>query len=133
MPALDTNVLIRYIVQDDEAQLAAAKRLIRKCVSEGRSLFVPVTVALEFEWVLRASFGYAKDEVLEVLSNLFSAVELTFGSDRALEVALQLYREGAADFADCLHIALVAQAGQQPMWTFDKRAAKIVGAQSMGR
>ena len=133
MPALDTNVLIRYVVQDDKAQLAAARRLIRECVSEDRALFVPVTVALEFEWVLRAGFGYAKDEVMEVLSNLFSAVELTFESERALEVALQLYRESAADFADCLHIALVVQAGQQPMWTFDKRAAKIVGAQSMSR
>lgn len=133
MPALDTNVLIRYVVRDDLAQLAAAKRLIRKCMSEGRALFVPVTVALEFEWVLRASFGYGKDEVMEVLSNLFSAVELTFESERALEVALQLYRETGADFADCLHIALVAQAGQQPLWTFDKRAAKVVGAKSMSR
>ncbi len=133
MPALDTNVLIRYVVRDDLAQLAAAKRLIRKCISEGRALFVPVTVALEFECVLRAGFGYAKDEVMEVLSNLFSAVELTFESERALEVALQLYREAGADFADCLHIALVAQAGQQPLWTFDKRAAKVVGAKSMSR
>ena len=133
MPALDTNVLIRYVVQDDEAQLTAARRLIRKCVSESSALFVPVTVTLEFEWVLRASFGYAKDEVMEVLSNLFSAVELTFESERALEVALQLYRPGGADFADCLHVALAAQAGQQPMWTFDKRAGKIAGAQLMGR
>lgn len=133
MPALDTNVLIRYVVEDDEAQSSATKRLIRKCVSEGSALFIPVTVALEFEWVLRASFGYAKGAVIEVLSNLLSTVELTFESERALEVALQLYREGGADFADCLHVALVAQAGQQPMWTFDKRAAKVVGAQSMGR
>ena len=133
MPALDTNVLIRYVVQDDEAQLTAARRLITKCVSEGSALFVPVTVTLEFEWVLRASFGYAKDEVMQVLSNLLSAVELTFESERALEVSLQLYREGGADFADCLHVALAAQAGQQPMWTFDKRAGKIAGARSMGR
>ena len=99
MAALDTNVLVRYVVQDDIGQLAAAKRLIDRCVAEGRSLFVPVTVTLELEWVLRASFGYAKDDVLRVLSNLFSAAELTFESERALEVALQLYREGSADFA----------------------------------
>ena len=76
MPALDTNVLVRYVVEDDAAQLAAAKRLIRKCVNEGRTLFVPVTVSLELEWVLRASFEYAKDEVMDVLSSLFSAAEL---------------------------------------------------------
>jgi predicted nucleic-acid-binding protein len=133
MPALDTNALVRYVVEDDVAQLAAARRLIRKCVSEGQTLFVPVTVTLELEWVLRSSFEYAKDEVMQVLSSLFSAAELTFESERALEVALQLYRKGPADFADCLHIALAAQAGELPLWTFDKRAAKVNGAQSIGR
>lgn len=133
MPALDTNVLVRYVVEDNTTQLAAAKRLIRSCISEGHALFVPVTVALELEWVLRASFEYTKDEVMEVLSNLFSAAELTFESERGLEVALQLYREGSADFADCLHIALAAQAGELPLWTFDRRAAKVNGARSIGR
>jgi predicted nucleic-acid-binding protein len=128
MPALDTNVLVRYVVQDDILQLAAAKRLISRCLAEGLSIFVPVTVVVELEWVLRASFGYIKDDVLQVLSNLFSAAELTFESERALEVALQLYREGSADFADCLHIALATQAGEQPLWTFDKGAAKVLGA-----
>jgi predicted nucleic-acid-binding protein len=129
MPALDTNVLVRYVVQDDSGQLAAAKRLIDRCVAEGQSLFVPVTVTLELEWVLRASFGYAEADVLQALSSLFSAAELTFESERALEVALQLYREATADFADCLHIALAAEAGEQPLWTFDKGAAKVTGAQ----
>lgn len=133
MPALDTNVLVRYVVQDDEAQLTSARKLIRKCVADGQALFVPVTVVLELEWVLRASFGYAKDDVMQVLSSLFSAAEMTFGSERALEVALQLYRTGPADFADCLHIALAAQAGELPLWTFDKGAAKVSGAQSIGR
>jgi len=133
MPALDTNVLVRYVVQDDEAQFAAARRLIRRCVAEGQTLFVPATVMLELEWVLRASFEYAKDEVMDVLSNLFSAAELTFESERALEVALQLYRNGTADFADCVHVALAAQAGESPLWTFDKRAAKLSGARLLGR
>ena len=129
MPALDTNVLVRYVVRDDSGQLAAAKRLITRCVAEGQPLFVPVTVTLELEWVLRASFGYDKGDVLQVLSNLFSAAELTFQSERALEVALQLYREAAADFADCVHIALAAEVGEQPLWTFDRGAARVFGAQ----
>lgn len=129
MPALDTNVLVRYVVQDDSAQLAAAKRLIGRCVAEGRSLFVPVTVALELEWVLRASYGYTKTDVLQVLASLLSAAELVFESERAMEVALHLYREGSADFADCLHIALAAQGTEQPLWTFDKGAATVVGAE----
>lgn len=133
MPALDTNVLVRYVVEDDAVQLAAAKRLIRRCVDEGLALFVPVTVVLELEWVLRSSFGFAKDAVLLTLSSLFSAAELTFESERALEVALQLFRKGSADFADCLHVALATQAGEQPLWTFDKGAAKVSGARLLAK
>jgi predicted nucleic-acid-binding protein len=133
MPALDTNVLVRYVVQDDAAQLAAAQRLIRRCVSEQLTLFVPITVTLELEWVLRSNFEFTKDETVRVLSDLFSAAELTFESERALEVALNLYREKTADFADCVHIALSAQAGEQPLWTFDKGAAKVPGAQLLAR
>jgi predicted nucleic-acid-binding protein len=128
MPALDTNVLIRHLVQDDAAQLAAARRPIRKCVSEQQTLFVPVAVTLELEWVLRCSFNYGKDATIGVLSDLFSAVELSFESDRTLEVALEAYRNGTAEFADCLHVALAAQAGEQPLWTLDKGAARLSGA-----
>ena len=96
MPALDTNVLVRYIVQDDPLQLAAAKRLISRCVAGGATQFVPVTVVLEFEWVLRSSFVFGKDDVLKTLSTLLSAAELTFEAERALEVALQLFRKGSS-------------------------------------
>ena len=133
MAALDTNVLVRYLVQDDAAQLAAATKLIRKCVSAGQSLFVPTSVTVELEWVLRSNFGFAKEDVMATLSSLFSAAELTFESERALEVALQLFRKGSADFADCLHVALATHAGEQPLWTFDKGAAKVRGAQLLSR
>ena len=133
MPALDTNVLVRYIVQDDLAQLATAQRLIQRCVSEQLTLFVPVTVTLELEWVLRSNFEFTKEETIRALSDLFSAAELSFESERALEVALDLYRGKTADFADCVHIALAAQAGEQPLWTFDKSAAKVPGAQLLSR
>lgn len=133
MPALDTNVLIRYVVRDDNAQFLAARRLINRCVAEGVPLFVPVTVVLEVEWVLRSSFGYGKDDVLNLLSSLFAAAELSLESERALEVALHLYRKGSADFADCLHVALAAQAGEEPLWTFDKKAAKVPGAELLAR
>lgn len=128
MAALDTNILVRFLVEDDVAQLAAAKKLIRKCVQTGEVLYVPVTVALELEWVLRSNFGFAKPDVVNTLSQLLSSVELTFESEAALEVALVLYSQGAADFSDCLHLALAAVVGQQPLWTFDKAASKLAGA-----
>jgi len=128
MAALDTNILVRFLVEDDVAQLAAAKKLIRKCVQTGEVLYVPVTVAIELEWVLRSNFGFAKPDVVNTLSQLLSSVELTFESEAALEVALVLYSQGAADFSDCLHVALAAVVGQQPLWTFDKAASKLAGA-----
>lgn len=133
MPALDTNILVRHVVGDDHAQLALVRRLIQQAIDDGQTLFVPVTVVLELEWVLRSSYGCSKDEVLRVVANLFSAAELGFESEQALEVALQLYRDGAADFADCVHVALAAQAGEQPLWTFDRRAAQIQGARLLAR
>ena len=129
MPALDTNLLIRYLVRDDPAQAAAADRAIRGCVDRQQTMFVPITVALELEWVLRSAFAYAKDQAIHVLSTLLSAAELSFESEQALEAALHLYRSGSADFADCLHIALAARAGELPLMTFDERAAKVAGAQ----
>lgn len=129
MPALDTNVLVRYLVRDDDGQLAAAQALIASSVAGGRPLFVPITVTLELEWVLRSRYGFAKAQVMQTLSSLFSAQELRIEAERALEVALQLYREGTAEFADGLHIGLAAEAGAGPLWTFDQRAARLSGAQ----
>jgi predicted nucleic-acid-binding protein len=58
---------------------------------------------------------------------------LTFESERAIEIALQLFRTGSADFADCHHVALATQGGEQPLWTFDKGAAKVSGGQLLAK
>jgi predicted nucleic-acid-binding protein len=128
VPALDTNVLVRFLVQDDARQGAAARRLIRNGVNAGSALFVPVTVVLELEWVLRSSFGFEKAAVLQALFGLLGSFELSFESEGAVEAALGQYADGSADFADCLHAALALTAGQAPLWTFDKAAAKVDGA-----
>ena len=125
MASLDTNVLVRYLVRDDERQLATARRFISRCVSEGQVLFVPVTVALELEWVLRANYGLPKLDVVRQLSDLLGAQELTFESEAALELALRSYTEGNFDFSDCLHAALSVHAGHAPLRTFDRTASKI--------
>ncbi len=128
MAALDTNVLVRYLVRDDAAQFAAASRLIRTCVNAGEGVYVPITVTLELEWVLRSRYGFSKPVVLQTLALLLSTTELRFESEGALEVALVLYRQGNADFSDALHVALASAAGQQPLWTFDRDASKVAGA-----
>jgi predicted nucleic-acid-binding protein len=97
-------------------------------VDAGESLFVPITVALELEWVLRSALGFDKATVLKTLSQLLSTFELRFEAEGALEAALAQYGENTADFSDCLHAALAAMAGEQPLWTFDRAASKVQGA-----
>ena len=128
MAALDTNVLVRFLVRDDPVQFEAARTLVLAAVQSGQTLFVPITVALELEWVLRTNFGFKKAEVVSTLSRLLATTELRFESESALEVALLMFSEGSADLSDCLHVALANAAGEAPLWTFDKAAAKLDGA-----
>jgi predicted nucleic-acid-binding protein len=130
MASLDTNVLVRYLLSDtdNEPQSALAIKLIRSAVQAGDTLYIPITVMLELEWVLRSNFKLSKTQVTATLSNLLACSELSFESEAALEVALALYIKGGADFADCTHIALAHVAGESPLWTFDKAASKMDGA-----
>ena len=128
MAALDTNVLVRLLMQDEPAQLRSAQRLVSNSLSAGELLFVPVSVALELEWVLRSRFKLDKPAVLRMFSQLLSTVELHFEHVAVVEWALKLYKDAAADFSDCMHAALASRAGEQPLWTFDKAAAKLAGA-----
>ena len=131
MASLDTNVLVRYLVQDDEQQFALAKRLVQAALRANETLYVPITVTLELEWVLRSNFGFDKDQVITVISSLLAAVELTFESEAAAEVALALHQRNKADFADCVHVALAHAAGESPLWTFDRAASKLDGAKML--
>ena len=90
MAALDSNVLVRFLVQDDAAQLSAARRLIGRCIRENESLFVPATVSLELEWVLRSNYGFTKADIVRVLSQLLSSKELFRSRKRDRDCACNL-------------------------------------------
>ena len=128
MAALDTNVLVRFLVQDDAAQGLAAKRLIESAGRAERPLFVSTTVLLELVWVLCCSFGFDKIAVSATLYGLLGAADLEVESEVAVEFALLQYEDSSADFADCLHVALVAAHSKAPLWTFDKAASRLDGA-----
>jgi predicted nucleic-acid-binding protein len=128
MSAVDTNVLVRYIVRDDALQLQSVVRLMERSIARGEPMFVPVTVLLELEWVLRTRFKFSKESVIEAFHTLFSANELAFESLFAVRKALRSYRTSVADLADCFHLALVNQSGECPMFTFDRQAARMDGA-----
>lgn len=133
MAALDTNVLLRFLLQDDASQSAIATRLIRQALDAGETLYVPVSVALELEWVLRSRFELDKAAVAQTFGRLLQTVELRFEATGVLEWALAEYEGSAADFSDCVHTALALRAGERPLWTFDKAAAQVEGARLLER
>ncbi len=108
-------------------------KLFNKAIRSSERLFVTVTVMLKVEWVLRSVYHFDRQQVTAALNALLDVTELEFQTELALEQALWLFkRTGSRDFADCLHIALVSQAGQGPLLTLDGRASRIEGAQSLG-
>ena len=131
MASLDTNILVRYLVKDDELQFALAEKLIQAVLHAGQKLYIPITVLLKLEWVLRSNFGFGKDQIINAVSSLLASAELSFESEAAAEVALALYQLGKADFADCVHVALAHAAGEGPLWTFDRAASKLDGAKML--
>jgi predicted nucleic-acid-binding protein len=122
--SVDTNILARLVLQDDAQQALAVNRLFARHAERGTLLFVPITVVLELEWVLRGPCGQSKGDVQRVLGALLEMVELGFEAEDALEQALMDYEEGAADFAEYLHMALARKQEAMPFWTFDKKAAR---------
>lgn len=131
MPALDTNVLVRLLVGDDADQARHARAAIARAARGGESLYIPLTVLLELEWVLRVSYGYSKDHVLATVSALLEAREIECQDEASVERALHHYREGGADFAECLHLGCATTAGRLPLWTFDRRAARLPGTRGL--
>lgn len=129
MAALDTNILVRWLTNDDAKQSALVAKLFDEAINKDTRLYVTVTVMLELEWVLRARYHFDRQTVTAALNALLDVTELEFQTEPALEQALWLFKQtGSRDFADCLHIALANQAGQGPLLTFDERASKIDGA-----
>lgn len=106
MIGLDTNVLARYFVEEAEADAATQRQREAACdlIESGQELFLPKTVALELEWVLRGYYGFGVEQVLQVLDQLLHHTCLEVEDRPALEQAVAGVRAGL-DFADALHHA----------------------------
>jgi predicted nucleic-acid-binding protein len=111
--AVDTNVLVRYYLRDDAAQA----RLAEKVLSAG-DVFVPKSVVLELEWVLRSVAEQPAGKVLDCLAHLIALPGITVEDYEQVETALRNCREGI-DFADALHHA--ASHACDELLTFDDR------------
>ena len=106
MIGLDTNVLARYFVEEADADAATQRQraAARDLIESGQDLFLPKTVALELEWLLRGYYGFGIEQVLQVLDQLLHHACLEVEDRPALEQAVAGLRAGL-DFADALHHA----------------------------
>jgi predicted nucleic-acid-binding protein len=127
MIALDTNVLIRFLVRDDPVQFDRARRLIEREWRNGESVFISLLVLLETEWVLRSRYALGKNEIAEVISGLLDSVELQFEDEPSIEAALFVWTDSVAEFADCLIGVRHRALGCCATASFDKRTSKLPG------
>lgn len=126
MIALDTNVLVRYIMQDDPAQAERANSLIDSMSSDGPAL-VPLVVVVELVWVLVRSYKLDREHIVQALEALLASRELVIQNAAIVWAALRIYRRGRGDFSDCLIARCAQSEGCQQIMTFDRSAAKHAG------
>jgi predicted nucleic-acid-binding protein len=127
MLGLDTNVLVRFLVRDHEAQFERARRLIKREVGAQEKVVISLLVLLETEWVLRSRYRLQKNRIMDAISGLLDATELELEDEPTIEEALYLWKDSAADFADCLIGAHHRRLGCRATVTFDARAVKVPG------
>lgn len=127
MIGLDTNVLVRFLVRDDEEQFERARRLIRREAQSGEPVGISLLVLLETEWVLRSRYKLSKAEILGAFSQLLSTLDMSFEDESSIEEALFTWKDSPAQFADCLIGARYRALGCTGIATFDNGAVKLPG------
>lgn len=126
MIGLDTNVLVRYIMQDDPKQSPRANRLMESLSAEEPG-YVTVVSIIELYWVLTSCYALTGQQVKEALDVLLRSKEIVVDQAEQVMRALRVFDVGAADFADCLIERIAAAAGCTQTMTFDQAAAKHAG------
>lgn len=126
MIGLDTNVLVRYIMQDDAKQSAKATRLIESLTVDAPG-FVPLVAVVELGWVLSSSYRLTRDQMSQAFEVLLHTKEIVVDHADQVLKALRAFKSSSADFADCLIERAAASAGCNRTMTFDVNAAKVAG------
>lgn len=124
MIAVDTNVLVRILVDDPGAslQMEAARALL----AHSTVLYVPQIVQVETVWVLESAYGFDKPAICTVLDHLLRHPQFQLQSAESFRSAVTLFRKHSADFSDCL-ILTEATAHQLVLYTFDKKLGRMKG------
>lgn len=126
MIGLDTNVLVRYIMQDDAKQAAMATTLIER-LSAAAPGFITLVSVVELAWVLSSCYDLSRAQVAQALEVILRSKQLIVDQAEHVVRALRAFSAGNADFADCLIERMAASAGCARTMTFDSAAAKSAG------
>ena len=131
--AIDTNVLVRLLVRDDEAQFQAASRLVEQADAAGEPLLIGLGVLLETEWVLRSRYRLDKAAIAAIFARLLETDGVVLEYEPTAEEALYIWNQHpSADFANCLHNARAAQLRCTRFVTFDAGAARLPRGELLG-
>jgi predicted nucleic-acid-binding protein len=127
MIGLDTNILIRYLTQDDRAQSAKATEILEHRLTRNNPGFVSVVVMVETAWVLDRAYGLTAQEVATAIERLLQVEVLAIENEQEVFTAMVALKQGRGSFADALIAGLGARAGCTRTLTFDQKANRLPG------
>jgi predicted nucleic-acid-binding protein len=131
MIGLDTNVLVRYLAQDDPVQSPLANALIERRLSEREPGFVSVVAMAEIVWVLERAYGLANSAIAGAVERILQTDVLVVENAQEVFTAMTMLKEGRGSFADALIAALGAKAGCAHTLTFDRKALRLAGFEAL--
>ena len=127
MPALDTNILVRYFTNDIPAQAEAARLLIGN-LTPANPGFIGREVVLEVVWVLERSYNFSHTKIANDLLDLMEEDDVVLENMEDVRQAVIQYRQSSDNFSDLLILAAANRADATPLYTFDQRLARLEGA-----
>jgi predicted nucleic-acid-binding protein len=125
MIGLDTNVLVRYLTQDDPIQSPKATDLIERALTESERGYISIVAMVETTWVLERTYRFSATSIAVAIERMLQARVLTVESEQEVFTAMIAMKERRASFSDALVGALGAKAGCSRTVTFDRRAARL--------
>jgi len=125
MKAIDTNVLVRFLLKDDEQQAEAAYRVFKQAEADRQALFIPMLVVLETVWVLESVYAIKRQEILDSVEELLLMPVLEFETQSAIRNFVSSARENKADLSDLLIAHSARFSGCECVLTFDRRASHL--------
>jgi len=128
---LDTNVIVRYLAQDDVRQAGIATRLIEGSLSAEARGFVSIVTLAEIVWVMSSNYHAARAAVADIVEGLLTAPQLAIEKADVIWRALRAFRESKADFSDAVIVELGRDAGCTKTVTFDRHAAAHPGFETL--